>query len=30
MDVIKLRLTYVPLRGEPGYKALLAKMKLPE
>jgi eukaryotic-like serine/threonine-protein kinase len=30
MDVIKLRLTYVPLRGEPAYKALLAKMKLPE
>jgi TolB-like protein/cytochrome c-type biogenesis protein CcmH/NrfG len=30
MDVIKLRLTYAPLRGEPGYKALLAKMKLPE
>jgi tetratricopeptide (TPR) repeat protein len=30
MDVIKLRLTYAPLRGEPGYKALLAKMRLPE
>jgi serine/threonine protein kinase/TolB-like protein len=30
MDVIKLRLTYVPLRSEPRYKALLAKMKLPE
>jgi eukaryotic-like serine/threonine-protein kinase len=30
MVLIKIRLTYVPLRGEPGYKALLAKMKLPE